>query len=372
MAVRQLTLLELSRSPAGLVPGFDPRFERACRIDLGRGAWIEHVPGWVRGDGALFDHLEASMRWRAERRVMYERMVDVPRLLARPPDDGPGHPVLAEMASALAGRYRADFDRTTLALYRTGQDSVAWHRDHDHRDRESSVVAVASLGGPRRFLVRPRAPARGITRSFLVGAGDLLVMGGSSQRTVEHTVPKARHAPPRIAIMFRHTEPIAPTVRRVIGSRVMKTKLPTQSFVALAAVAWADGRRSKNEAAGLLRAARELGLSESELQSVETATKEKVAIDAFDAAPLSSWERLLTYGLASWIARLDGVTQSEEIASLRALAAKLQSSEISAFKLASAASAAFDVALLPEGRRPDRYDFAAFEVTLRERLPAVA
>ena len=151
----------------------------------------------------------------------------------------------------------------------------------------------------------------------------------------------------------------------------MSTKLPPQSFVALAAVAWADGRMSKNEAIGLITAAKTLGLSGDELASAETATKEKVSIDTFDAEGLSTWDRLLTYGLATWLARLDGVTQGAELDSLRKLAGKLENAEVTAFKLKSAASAAFDVAMQPEGRRPDKYDFAGFEKILRERLPTV-
>lgn len=151
----------------------------------------------------------------------------------------------------------------------------------------------------------------------------------------------------------------------------MPTKLPPQSFVALSAVAWADGRMSKNEATGLLAAAKALGLEGEELAKVETATKEKVSIDEFDAAGFSTWDRLLTYGLATWLARLDGVTQGAEIDSLRKLEGKLENADVTQFKLKSAASAAFDTAMQPEGRRPEKYDFGGFEKILRERLPTV-
>jgi uncharacterized membrane protein YebE (DUF533 family) len=151
----------------------------------------------------------------------------------------------------------------------------------------------------------------------------------------------------------------------------MSTKLSPESFVALAAVAWADGRMSSAESAGLLRAAREHGLDDDALATVERATKEKVSIDDFDAAGLSTWERLVTYGLAVWLSRLDGVQQGSEIASLKQLAQKLESGDVTAFKLQNAASASFDVAMLPDGHRPDRYDFGAFEATLRGKLPTL-
>lgn len=149
----------------------------------------------------------------------------------------------------------------------------------------------------------------------------------------------------------------------------MATKLPNESFVALAAVAWADGRMSKDEALGLLKAAKNAGLEGDALAAVERATKDKVALDAFDATGLSAWERLVTYGLASWLTRVDGVQQSAEADSLRALATKLRSSEVTDHKLAAAAAVAFDVAMQPAGRRPDRYDFEAFEKTLKDRFP---
>jgi alkylated DNA repair dioxygenase AlkB len=201
------------RLDSALDPSIDLGFSRARRIELGEGAWIEHVDGWVRGAESLFSILEREMTWRADERRMYDRIVAVPRLRARHPRDGVGHPLLDAMAAALGPRYGARFDAITMALYRNGDDSVAWHRDRDHRDRLTSVVAVASLGGPRRFTVRPLLRASGARSiAFSIESGDLVVMGGSCQRTVEHAVPKVRQAPARIALMFRHTEPISPLV----------------------------------------------------------------------------------------------------------------------------------------------------------------
>lgn len=179
----------------GDAPSFDAGFRRVRRHDLGRGAWVEHVDRWIDGTDAIFRVLERGMAWRLDRRVMYEREVVVPRLRASVPRDGPGHPLFEAMAAALGGRYGAQFDALTLALYRDGRDGVAWHRDRDHRDRLTSVVAVASLGGPRRFLVRPRERAPGArSLALVIETGDLVVMGGSSQRVVEHHVPKVARA----------------------------------------------------------------------------------------------------------------------------------------------------------------------------------
>ena len=183
-------------------PGIDGRFRTARRIELGRGAWVDRVQGWVDGHEALFDVLEHAMRWRTEERPMYDRVVAVPRLLARAPKDGPGHPLLGDMREALGHRYGVGFSEPSLALYRDGRDSVAWHRDQVLRELDEAHVAVVTLGGPRRFMLRPHGGGESV--AFSVGWGDLVVMGGSCQRTWEHSVPKQRRAEPRMALMFRH------------------------------------------------------------------------------------------------------------------------------------------------------------------------
>jgi alkylated DNA repair dioxygenase AlkB len=133
---------------------------------------------------------------------MYDQVVDVPRLIASLPDDGDGDPILDEMRGALNDRYRADFARTSLALYRSGKDSVAFHGDRIARDLPEALVATVSLGAPRRLLLRRAAGGRSVA-SFELGLGDLFVMGGTCQRTFRHAIPKVAVAAPRMAIMFR-------------------------------------------------------------------------------------------------------------------------------------------------------------------------
>jgi len=186
-------------------PSFDADFAGTERIVLDdHGAWIDRVQGWIAGHEALFDELRERMTWHAQRRVMYDSVVDVPRLLAGVPADG-DPPILRAMAEALSRRYGYRFAHVSLALYRGGDDSVAWHRDKGIRDWPHGCVAVASLGGTRRFQVRPLGG--GSARTVSTGWGDLLVMGGSMQRRWEHAIPKAAHAEPRMALMFRHGDP---------------------------------------------------------------------------------------------------------------------------------------------------------------------
>jgi alkylated DNA repair dioxygenase AlkB len=106
------------------------------------------------------------------------------------------------MRVALSERYEVEFTSVRANLYRDGRDSVAWHGDRVARDLPNAFVAIVSLGGRRRFLLRPKGGGRSVR--FDPGPGDLLVMGGSCQRDWQHTVPKVAAAQPRISLTFRH------------------------------------------------------------------------------------------------------------------------------------------------------------------------
>ncbi|MFI7339873.1 alpha-ketoglutarate-dependent dioxygenase AlkB [Streptomyces sp. NPDC050085] len=178
------------------------------RSVLGGGAWIDVLPGWLHGADALFGHLAGRVPWQAERRQMYERVVEVPRLLKfyGPRQELP-HPVLDEARDALSAYYADElgepFTTAGLCFYRDGRDSVAWHGDRIGRGaREDTMVAIVSVGAPRDLLLRPVGGGPSVRRAL--GHGDLIVMGGSCQRTWEHAVPKsARAAGPRISVQFR-------------------------------------------------------------------------------------------------------------------------------------------------------------------------
>ncbi|HET9730145.1 MAG TPA: alpha-ketoglutarate-dependent dioxygenase AlkB [Acidimicrobiia bacterium] len=187
-------------------PSFDAAFTRARRLDLEPGAWVEHAPQWVRGGDALFADIVERAPWHQGRRYMYDRMVDEPRLTAwygTALNDDAIPPVVADMARTLSERYRRDFDSVGAALYRDGHDSVAWHGDKIPEEVVEPVVAIVSLGSARKLRMRAKFNHRN-TRSFTLLPGDLLVMGGTSQRTWEHSIPKVRFAGPRLSVQFRH------------------------------------------------------------------------------------------------------------------------------------------------------------------------
>lgn len=193
-AVFQPTLLDV-----GAEPSIDPGLGGARRRFLGAGAWVDWTPRWVRGADALFEAVVARAPWAAHERSMYDSMVLEPRLTTGRWDDPPS-PVPA-MAAVLSARYGLDLDVVAANLYRGGADSVAWHGDRVGRDRATTVVAIVSLGSPRRFLLRPAGGGPSVR--FTPGHGDLLVLGGTCQRTFQHCVPKQARAGARISVMFR-------------------------------------------------------------------------------------------------------------------------------------------------------------------------
>jgi alkylated DNA repair dioxygenase AlkB len=184
---------------------FDSSFAQLRRIDLDERSWIDLAPGWVRGADALFDRIVASRDWAQRTRRMYEGRVLEPRLTApwslhsgAPLDP----PVLEEIRQCLSRRYGVGFDSIGFNFYRDGRDSVAWHSDKIRKEIPEPVVALVSLGEPRKFLLRPKGGGR--STPFQLGRGDLLVTGGKAQREWEHCVPKVAHAGPRISLAFRH------------------------------------------------------------------------------------------------------------------------------------------------------------------------
>jgi alkylated DNA repair dioxygenase AlkB len=201
----QTSLLDVT--PAG-GPALRPLAGRLTRTYLSSGAWIDLLPGWVTGSDELFLRLVETVPWYADRRTMYDRVVDVPRLLSWYGEDAElPDPLLLEARQLLDRHYRSElgepFRTAGLCYYRDGRDSVAWHGDTIGRSRyQDTMVAIVSLGAARKLMLRPRSG--GSSRGFALGHGDLIVMGGSCQRTWEHAIPKtAKPVGPRISVQFR-------------------------------------------------------------------------------------------------------------------------------------------------------------------------
>lgn len=185
-------------------------FDTLERTWLDAACWVDVVRGWLGGADELFEELAATLRWSRGRRLMYGELVDEPRLSAGVAlGSGLAGGAIDSMADALGDHYCVLFDSAWANYYTSGSDSVAWHGDRVGRYQAQPIVAVVSLGGPRRFLLRPKGG--GGSLCYEVASGDLLVMGGRCQQRFEHSVPKARHAPPRISVSFRHNMADAPS-----------------------------------------------------------------------------------------------------------------------------------------------------------------
>ena len=225
------------------VIGTDPAFPGLVRHDLAHGAWLDHLPGWLSGADALVEPLIAQLPWRQGTERIQGESIPRPRLTAGlplerfgpggstvaelPPDGGDGFlgelvgppvtgrtpfgpqlEVVATMGGQLTARYGIRFTRVGVNLYRDGRDSVAWHGDRVARDLPTATIAIVSLGQSRMFRAGP--VGGGESLGFRLGHGDLLVMGGSFQRTWQHAVPKVAAAGVRISITYRHAYPSAP------------------------------------------------------------------------------------------------------------------------------------------------------------------
>ncbi len=178
------------------------------RRPLSNGAWVDLRPGFVTAADELFDVLASTVPWHEERTHIYDRTVRVPRLLAGYAEgEALPHPVLDEARSALSLHYAKElgepFVSVGLCLYRDGNDSVAYHGDRIARESSrDTMVAIVSLGAARPFGLRPKSGGSGL--KLQVGHGDLLVMGGTCQRTWLHGIPKVANClGARISIQFR-------------------------------------------------------------------------------------------------------------------------------------------------------------------------
>jgi alkylated DNA repair dioxygenase AlkB len=177
------------------------------RTLLAHGAWLDVQRNWLAGADDVFATMVSQVPWRAERRQMYDRIVDVPRLVhTYVLGDALPHVGLEDARDALSAHYLPElgepFVSAGCCYYRDGKDSVAWHGDTIGRGKtQDTMVAIVSLGDPRRLALRPRGGGESI--GVTLGHGDLVVMGGSCQRTWEHAIPKVASAGPRISVQFR-------------------------------------------------------------------------------------------------------------------------------------------------------------------------
>lgn len=185
------------------------------RIDLGDGAHLLFDASWLAREraSALFARLREAVPWRQEASADGGRVVPHPRLTAwfgerpytysgvtvRP---NPWLPELLELRREVEAAAGARFDAVLANLYRSGDDSVGFHRDAEPELGLDPVIASVSLGATRRFVLRRRR-GRGPEVALDLPHGALLVMAGTTQRHWRHAVPRQPGAGPRINLTFR-------------------------------------------------------------------------------------------------------------------------------------------------------------------------
>jgi len=171
---------------------------------------IAYTPAFVDQARAArwFAELRAGVEWKAERRRMYDREVDVPRLTGHyhlPSFDPTSQPprAILEAAGEVTARTGVPFTSVGLNLYRDGRDSVAPHNDHLYEIVEGYPIGLLSLGATRRMTIRAKEPPRRVLHVDLE-AGSLLMMSWATQLHYTHGVPKTKDAVgERISLAFR-------------------------------------------------------------------------------------------------------------------------------------------------------------------------
>ncbi|HEU4455217.1 MAG TPA: alpha-ketoglutarate-dependent dioxygenase AlkB [Longimicrobium sp.] len=188
-----------------LLPLFDTGETVLADDERGR---IAYVPGFAPADRARawFAALREGVQWKAERRRMYDREVDVPRLTSHYRLEPPDHAVpsaILEAAPLVVSRVGAPFNSVGLNFYRDGRDSVAPHNDHLEVLVEGFPIALVSLGSPRRMTIRAKEPPR--TSLYVdLAPGSLLVMSYATQLHYTHGIPKTKEpVGERISLAFR-------------------------------------------------------------------------------------------------------------------------------------------------------------------------
>lgn len=175
----------------GVGVSVDESFANTERIQLDDHCWIEHVHGWLTGEAEFMALLMRVAAWEQRQRWMFTQMVMEPRLTAEyPVISNSGLPVLTYVAEALSHRYQRTFSRLWMNWYRNNNDGTGWHADRPANQLPEAVIPVLSLGASRRFLIRPNGG--GASTVLEAQSGDVIIMGGQTQRHFQHMVPKQK------------------------------------------------------------------------------------------------------------------------------------------------------------------------------------
>jgi alkylated DNA repair dioxygenase AlkB len=185
------------------------------RRELGHGAWVDVIEDFVQEPAAELATVMETANWQQQEVLRYDRYVPEQRLSAGLSAER--SPLLRQIDAHLRAAYRQRFDGVAAIQYRTGDDFQGLHSDREMRWLDDTLIAIVVLGVRRPFVLRPRAPISEVVERIPAGThpddivltpgvGDMLVMGGTCQRTWLHGVPKARGVDePRVSLTWRWT-----------------------------------------------------------------------------------------------------------------------------------------------------------------------
>ncbi|MFO3704928.1 alpha-ketoglutarate-dependent dioxygenase AlkB family protein [Xanthomonas codiaei] len=182
------------------------------------GAQISWQRGWLDATqaDALLQALLAQVRWEVHRIRLFGRVVDSPRLSSWIGDADasyrysgtqfapqPWLEVLQPLRARLQAETGHPFNSVLVNRYRSGADAMGWHSDDEPELGAQPLIASVSLGATRRFAFKHRDDAA-LKQTLALGHGDLLLMGGQTQRHYRHALPRtARPVGERINLTFR-------------------------------------------------------------------------------------------------------------------------------------------------------------------------
>jgi alkylated DNA repair dioxygenase AlkB len=185
------------------------------RIELAKDAWVDLTEGFVRAPDEELATLLDTTPWQQTEVLRYDRYVPEQRVSAGLAAEH--SPLLRHVEAHLRSRHRQRFDGVAAIQYRTGEDFQGLHSDREMRWLDETLIAIVVLGARRPFVLRPRAPLAEVVERIpagthpddivlMPGRGDMLVMGGTCQRTWLHGVPKAPEVrEPRVSLTWRWT-----------------------------------------------------------------------------------------------------------------------------------------------------------------------
>lgn len=163
----------------------------------------------------FFNSLRDETEWIQPQIRMFGKWVDQPRLMSWQATEDlkysysgitlnpkPFSVAVSQIALKIEERTGLNFNSVLVNYYRNGQDSMGWHADDEQELGHDPIIASVSFGDQRDFLLRHNT-RKDLNLKLPLPSGSLLLMGKGMQLNWKHSLPKRKHAGPRINLTFR-------------------------------------------------------------------------------------------------------------------------------------------------------------------------